>query len=186
MSKLYKVLSTAFMALAIAGCNLVFVQDTPGPRANYFDGDFEFATHKGAIVTVVAGNPFGLPKNEFDSAVRRDMTNAVTIGKAKFVAAADNETVAPFKIVVAFNTAPGISNHDLCKHGAQTPSQANKGEINVKMAFCDGDNLKSGTAAWIAGASTTSDKRFKDLIKQAAIAMIPAQDGQEAGESAVN
>lgn len=170
------------MAFALAGCSLVYVEDIPGPRANYFDGDFEYATSKGAIVTMIAGNPFGLPKTQFDNSIRQDLANSVDSKKAKYVAAADDETVAPFKVVVAFNTASHIDNRDLCKHGAQTPSAPHKGQINVKMAFCDGDNLKSGSSAWVAGASTADDKRFKDLVKQAAIAMIPSQDGEEASE----
>jgi len=61
--KNFKIRSAATMALAIAGCSLVVVEYLPGPRANYFDGDFEYATHKGAIDTMIAGHPFGLSKN---------------------------------------------------------------------------------------------------------------------------
>ncbi|MDC0033721.1 hypothetical protein OAJ57_04070 [Alphaproteobacteria bacterium] len=184
MDRSYKILPVVvIMALVISGCNRVFVHDTPGPRANYNDGDFEFATHKGAIVTAVAGNPFDLPKQQFDTAVRVEMTRSVTIGTANFVAMAGDETVAPFKVVVAFNTAPSISNYDLCKHGAKTSIAPQSSRINVKMAFCEGDNLKSGTAAWVYGASNASDNRFKDLVRQAAITMIPIQDGEENGES---
>jgi hypothetical protein len=182
MIRLDKALPTAIMALTIAGCSFVIVEDLPGPRANYFDGDFEYATSKGAIVTVVAGNPFGLPQPQFDNAVRRDMARSVVIGRAKFVAAADEETLAPFKVVVAFNTAPNISNVSLCRRGAKTPVMPNKDSTNVKISFCDGDRLKSGSAAWVTGASGIDDRKFKDLIKQAAIAMLPLQDGEETGE----
>ena len=182
MKKQLKLASTAFAALAIAGCSFVVVEDPPGPRANYFDGDFEYATSKGAIVTQIAGNPFGLPKRQFDDAIRRDLATSVVVGTAKFVAEADDETLAPFKVVVAFNTASGVSNRTLCQQGANTPVTPHEGQINVKMAFCDGDRLKSGSAAWVGGASTVDDKRFRDLVKQAAIAMLPSQDGEETGD----
>jgi len=177
------VLWAAAAALALAGCTFVIVEDMPGPRANYFDGDFEYATSKGSIVTVVAGNPFGLPKDQFDDAIRRDLTKFVTVGTAKFVANAGPDTIAPFKVVVAFNTEPRISKGDLCKHGASTPVVSLQGETNVKMVFCDGDRVKSGSAAWVHGASGAGDRRFKDLVKQAAVVLIPAQDSEEAGES---
>lgn len=186
MTKYSKAIAAAAISLALAGCSLVIVQDTPGPRANYFDGDFEFATNKGAIVTLVAGNPFGLPKQQFDNAIRRDMARSVTVGRADFVATPGEKTVAPFKVVVAFNTAAGIDNRQLCELGAQTPTLPHRGEINVKMAFCDGDRLKSGSSAWVTGASAADDKRFKDLVKQAAISLLPAQDGEETGESQIN
>jgi len=51
------------------------------------------------------------------------------------------------------------------------------------MAFCDGDNLKFGSAAWVSGALAADDRKFKDLVKQAAISMLPAQDGEETGET---
>lgn len=183
MIRFQKILAPAAMALAMTGCNLVIVEDTPGPRANYFDGDFEFATHKGAIVTMVAGNPFGLPEREFADRVRREIARGVATGNAKFVAAAGDETVAPFKIVVAFNTAANIDNHNLCEQGAKTATLPLRGELNVKMAFCDGDNLKSGSAAWITGVSSVNDRGFNNLVRQAATSMIPAQDSEDAGES---
>jgi hypothetical protein len=185
MIKPFKVLATTIAAATIAGCGFVLVEDMPGPRANYFDGDFEYATHKGAIVTMVAGNPFGLPKEQFDSAIRHDLANAVTIGTAKFVAAAGDETVPPFKVVVAFNTASSIDNHDLCQQGTNIPVAPHKGQMNVKMAFCDGDNLKSGSSAWVDGVATANDRRFKDLVKQAAISMLPSHDGEDAGETQI-
>lgn len=183
MIKCLKVISTAIVAMTLAGCSFVIVEDLPGPRANYFDGDFEYATSKGAIVTMIAGNPFGLPKEQFDDAIRRDLANSVIVGTAKFVATAGDETLAPFKVVVAFNTASGVDNRALCARGANTPVTPQKNQINVRMAFCDGDRLKSGSAAWVGGASTVDDRKFKDLVKQAAIAMLPLQDGEEAGEA---
>jgi hypothetical protein len=182
MIKHSKVFATVIATLAIAGCSFVVVEDLPGPRANYFDGDFEYATHKGAIVTMVAGNPFGLPKQQFDDAVRRNLASSVIIGTAKFVADPSEETLAPFKVVVAFNTASSIDNYDLCEKGANTPIASHPGQMNVKMAFCDGDNLKSGSVAWVGGASSVDDRKFKDLVKQAAISMLPSQDGEDVGE----
>lgn len=185
MIKHHAVLSAAIAAIALAGCTPVIVQEMPGPRADYFDGDFEYATSKGAIVTQIAGNPFGLPKDQFDEAIRRQLTKSVIVGTAKFVANPGEDTLAPFKVVVAFNTEPGIGNSDLCRQGANTPVISQKGRINMKIAFCDGDQLKSGSAAWVHGASNADDKRFKALVKQAAVAMLPVQDSEETGETTI-
>ena len=38
--------AVALFALVASGCDAVIVQDLTGPRFNYFDGDFEYATHK--------------------------------------------------------------------------------------------------------------------------------------------
>jgi hypothetical protein len=179
MTHYSKFLPTIAAALVVTGCSAIFVEDIPGPRANYFDGDFEFATHKGAIVTVVAGNPFGSSKDQLDRLVRQDLDASVLIGTSKFVVAPGENTVAPFKVVVAFNTAPSISNSNLCALGANTPTVRQTGEVNVKMAFCDGDHLKSGSAAWVFGSSSVDDRKFRDLVKQAAVALLPLQDGEK-------
>ena len=36
----------AISAIALGGCQIVMVQDAPGPRSSYYDGDFEHAGHK--------------------------------------------------------------------------------------------------------------------------------------------
>jgi hypothetical protein len=61
---LHKLSCAAF--LLAAGCSGVVVLDDPGPRGRYFIGDFDYAAGNGAIETLVAGNPFGVPKKEFD------------------------------------------------------------------------------------------------------------------------
>ncbi len=73
-SDMFKTSGTIGMAIAVAlvtGCSAVIVNESPGPRASYFDGDFEYAVQKGSVVAVIAGNPFNIPKNRFDTAVRQ-------------------------------------------------------------------------------------------------------------------
>lgn len=174
------------VALAAAGCNAVIVEDLPGPRFAYFDGDFEYATNKGSIVTDVSGNPFGMDRKQFGSVVRHAMRNQITLAtKANFVAAPDGETVSPYRVVVAFNPPTHISNHDLCEQRGKTPSVVAGGKVEVRMAFCFGDSLKSGSAAWVNGLSSASDPRFGRLVRGATRAMIPVHDSEETGEGAI-
>lgn len=186
MSNLPKLLLATITGLILGGCNLVLVQATPGPRANYFDGDFEFATNKGAIVTVIAGNPFGTSQQRLNAIVRQQMNKTIDAGNSNFVASPGETTVAPFKVVVAFNALPSVSNDDLCSQGTSTPTQNKPGVTTVNMAFCDGDRLKSGTIAYIHGLTSIDDSGFRELVSQATINMIPLQDGEEAGESNIN
>ena len=104
----------AVLALAVAGCGGVIVQDWPGPRPGYFKGDLDYATRHGAIVTVIRGNPFGGAKPDFDARVRGYMRGWNRGMDADFVARAGARTDPLYKVVVAFNLAPGISLYTLC------------------------------------------------------------------------
>ena len=174
------------VALAATGCNAVIVEDLSGPRFSYFDGDFEYATNKGAIITDVAGNPFGMDPKKFGSLVRGVMRNQIALAtKADFVASPDENTVSPYRVVVAFNPLTHISNHDLCEKRDQTPSKATSANVEVRMAFCYGDSLKSGSAAWVNGLSSPSDPRFGKLVRAATRALVPAQDNEETGQGSI-
>lgn len=171
------------LAILTAACGAVVVQDSPGPRFSYFDGDFEFATRKGAIVTDVAGNPFGMNQRQFADIIRNTMRGQVDVAtKADFVASGNDATAPPYRIVVAFNPPPRIDNFDLCKQRTETPSLTGTRDLKVRMAFCFGDTLKSGSAAWLSDVSSLEDPRFADLVRKATLAMIPTQDGEETGE----
>ena len=56
----------------LTGCAAV-VQDVPAPRGSNFEREPEPATIKGAILTIIAGNPFGGPQKDLDDLVRRLM-----------------------------------------------------------------------------------------------------------------
>ena len=118
---MFKSLCFATALLALAGCTGVVVNDMPGPRASYFDGDFEYATHLGAIVTQIVGNPFDIPAETFRDAVLRDMQGHARNGSARFVAEPSNQTMAAYKVVAAFDMPPWVDGSVLCKGAASLP-----------------------------------------------------------------
>jgi hypothetical protein len=79
------------------------VQDVPAPRGSYFEREPEPATIKGAILTIIAGNPFGGPQKDFDDLVRRLMYGQNRELPTDFVASRNGRTIPPHKVVVAFN-----------------------------------------------------------------------------------
>ena len=171
------------VALAATGCNAIIVEDLTGPRFSYFDGDFEFAANKGSVLTDVSGNPFNMDPKQFGALVRSAMRNQIDLAiNTNFVAGSDGTTVPPYRVVVAFNPPSHISNHDLCAQRGSTPSGPASGKVEVRMAFCYGDSLKSGSAAWVNGLSSANEPRFGQLVRQATRALVPAQDNEETGE----
>lgn len=167
---------------AVGACSAVSVEDTPPPRYSYRDGDFEYATHKGAIVTEVVGNPFGGSRQQFESRVLGYMKGQNRGKPADFVAAGGDRTLAPYKVVAAFNMPSYISPHDLCKGSASLPPpQAGAGSITLGIAFCIGDQLKSDATGRVAQLSGTDDPRLGELVRRVTEAMIPPYDGLDSG-----
>ncbi len=170
----------ALSALALGGCQVVMVEDSPGPRTSYYDGDFEYAGHKGAVYTIVSGNPFGGSQETFSKLVRATMKNQARAGRPiSFVGRQDGTTYKPYKVVVGFNP-DNRDGDDLCK-SAEYP-QIKSNTTKVVMAFCFGDSLKSSSTGWVDGLKGVNDSNFTKLVKETTNAMIPSQDGHDIGE----
>ncbi|NKB22472.1 MAG: hypothetical protein GKS01_18460 [Alphaproteobacteria bacterium] len=169
-----------FSVLGLAGCQIVMVEDSPGPRSSYFDGDFEYAGHKGAVYTIVRGNPFGGSQERFAKIVRSKMKNQARAGRPiSFVGKQNKTTYKPYKIVVGFN--PGNRDgDDLCKSSDYPQSRGST--TKVVMAFCFGDTLKSSSTGWVDGLKSINDANFTKLVKETTNAMIPSYDGHDIGE----
>ena len=172
---------TVFSAFALRACQVVLVEDSPGPRASYYDGDFEYAAHKGGIYTIVKGNPFGGSQKDFANLVRTKMKNQARAGRpVSFVGSRDNSTYKPYKVVVAFN--PGNRDgDDLCQ--SQEYPQSTGNTTKVVMAFCFGDTLQSSSTGWVDGLNGVNDSKFTELVTETTNAMIPSQDGHDVGEN---
>ena len=175
-------LTAAAASLMLGGCSGIVVYDPPGPQTAFFDGDFEYATHKGAIVTEVRGNPFAMPRDRFRDAVLGHMKGANKGIPADFVAAASARTILPYKVVAAFNVDPATSADELCGGTAQTAAASAAG-ARLDMVFCFGDDVKTEVAGTATGVKSTNDPRFRELVRLVTLALIPAQDAEDAGDN---
>ena len=180
----------SFFAIAllgtIAGCTGVVVQDAPAPRASYDHRDFDFATDKGAILTIIAGNPFGGPQKEFDTLVRRHMYGQNRELAAEFVASHSARTNPLYKVVVAFNKELGISPNEMCAAPLALPSVPHQRRFRIDIAFCKGDASQSDTSGYADNVSSTADPNFASLIRQATYTMLPDEAGADLYENSEN
>lgn len=164
------------LCLAAAGCTGVVVQDDPGPRGGYFIGDFDYAAGNGAIETVVVGNPFGGPKPQFDARVRSLMKGQNRGVPADFVAGQTERTDPLYRVVVAFNLPPGFPTYDMCRNPAGMPSRHHTGRLDIATAFCEGDEVKSGTTGYATDVQSASDPKFSELVRYATLYMLSDYD----------
>ena len=167
---------TLLLLLAAAGCTGVVVQDYPDQRGSYFEGDFDYAAGNGAIETVVVGNPFGGPKEAFDDRVRSLMMHQNRGVPAEFVAGQSERTDPLYKVVTAFNLAPGVPNYAMCRNPAGLPSLHHAGQLDIAIAFCEGDEVKSYTTGYAPDVQSASDPKFAELVRYATLYMVPDRD----------
>lgn len=170
------VLLTAALLLGVAGCTGVVVQDYPGPRGNYFERDFDYAAGNGAIETVIVGNPFGGPKEAFDDRVRTLMRHQNRGVPAEFVEGQTARTSPLYEVVVAFNLSPAIPNYTMCRNPAGLPSRHQSGRLDIAIAFCEGDEVKSYTTGYAQNVQGPNDPKFVELVRYATLYMVPDHD----------
>lgn len=168
---------TPFLALAAllatSACDGIVISERTAPRLTYFEGDFEYAIHKGAILTEVGAGPFKMPADRFEAMVRDYMRGANQGPEVDFAPKASDKTLLPYKVVAAFNPKVFYDGDDLCGGvktlEAEPPSQ----RLRVVMAFCFGDAAKSvvvGTAPEVSGPD---DPELRALIRQVTLYLVP-------------
>lgn len=158
----------------LAACSVVIVESYPEVPFNYQEGDFEQATDKGAIVTIVVGDPFAASGGNLGNDVRSLMRNQVGQFPVGFVPRHGADTTMPFKVVVVFNPRRDVADSAICEMEGQTPTTAGgSGRVAVAMVFCSEKTAKIGTRGHVGGVTSQSDPRFASLIRQVANSLIP-------------
>ena len=182
MKKLTSLSIIGTAGLLLSACNAVMVEDRVGPGWSYYDGDLSYATNKGAIVTHVTGNPFGGLQPSFAATVRKMMYGQTDGAPVEFVATANDKTLAPFKVVLAFNAPLNVDGHDLCETGNKTASLPSGATLRASIAFCEGDGLKSDSYARVSGVSSIDDPKFQELVQQITRSMVPPDGSDDSGD----
>jgi len=171
-----KLLSATAMvaALALAGCAAdVLVYDEHGERRGYHAGDLDYAGRKGAIETVIAGNPFGGDKARFDAYVLSRMQGQNRGLPANFVPAAGPQTDPLYRTVVAFDMPEGIDADRMCREGAGLPTRSGGDTVRMAIAFCEGDRATSDAYGVARRVASMDDPKFARLVRETTSVMIP-------------
>jgi len=182
MKKLTALTVMGAASLVLGACNMVIVEERVGPGWSYYDGDLSYATHKGAIVTHITGNPFGGAQPAFAETVRRMMYGQPEGRPVEFVASANDKTLAPFKVVLAFNAPLSVDGHDLCETGDRTAAGPTGTTLRASIAFCEGDSLKSDAYARVDGIKGIDDPKFQELVQQITRSMVPPDGSDDSGD----
>ncbi len=167
--------AAVLLAASLGGCGVV-IYDYPGPRGSYYNGAFEYATHRGAIVTELGGNPFAISNERFRDLMLDNMTGNTRGRPADFVTAPSERTLSVYKAVAVFNLATGVDDSDLCDGPGAVAIEPSPGRTRLDIAFCIGDELVSSAWGFATDLSGPDDPKLRELIRGVTLALLPADD----------
>ena len=176
--------AAVLLAVSLGGCDVI-IYDEIGPRGSYFNGDFEYATHRGAIVTELGDNPFAISDERFRALMLDNMRGNNRGRPADFVTAPSERTLPVYKTVAVFNLAIGVDDSDLCDGPGAVAIEPSPGRTRLDMAFCIGDELVSSAWGYATGVGGPDDPKLRKLIRGVTYALIPADDQNDDGNEPV-
>ncbi len=161
------------VATMLAACDGVTTYGPVQSKSPIPEQHIYIAAAKGSIVAEVRGNPFSGAVPGLADWVRGYMENGTLGPPVRFVAAQGPATVEPYRVVVLFNAAPGAHYRGLCTGTEQQAGQGAGGYMTVSMGFCFGSDQISATWGSVRGVTGPDDPKFRALIQQTAITLVP-------------
>lgn len=171
-------LVTAAAALTLAACAGGVTVSREDVAQNYLPEElYIVGTGANELKTVIVGDPFGTPKDKFESAVLASLEGR-NFGP-RLNLSTDPKTVDVRKrhVVLAFNPTNISQADDLCSGAADTAKVADTGgNLTVTAVYCSTDHYLTQATARSANVAGTDSEQFRRLMTQLAIALFPDEN----------
>ncbi len=131
------------------------------------------STHGGILIEVV-GNPFEASKEELDRAVTGIMAGSHFGPNVAFVTEPPEDFRSPYRVVLLFDSRPGISSYALCRYDVEAAPPEAGGKLRVHAALCARDAPLTAVRGSVGGDVGLDDARFRKLLGQITINLFPA------------
>ncbi len=175
MMQIFLVPIVAGVVAAQAGCTSYVRVYEPLYPQRYSLGEFSYAARGGEMQVDVRGNPFSMIPERFADRVVAEMKGATRGPEVKFSTAPSGKGSAPYRVVMMFNAPPTAFGDDACAETvAAIPPSGN--ELRLLTTFCNGDVALTESAGWAYNVAGPNDAKFRELVRQVALALIPTHD----------
>jgi hypothetical protein len=64
----------------------------------------------------------------------------------------------------------------MCKNPGALPSRPAGGRLDIAIAYCEGDEVKSDTTGWADTVASPDDPKFAELVRYATLYMLSDYD----------
>ena len=179
MARLSRTAATAVLGAALTACAAGGIIIQPPNIGSYDPEMLGYAASRGALLTQVVGNPFGLPQQEVEAAVVDSMAGVQIGPRVKFSTRVSAAQASPYRVVVLLNPAPGAQVAQLCGAATQPTTQsigAVSDKLRAMAAFCSDDTVVTSVAGSAAGVRGPKDPAFRGLIRGMVRELFPRRD----------
>ena len=144
------------------------------PRS-YSTGEFSYAARRGEMQLDVQGNPFSMIPEQFADRVAAEMKGATRGPEVKFSTVPSGEGSAPYRVVMLFNGPNSAYGNAACAGNAMAMSPDGK-KLRLVTTFCNGDFALTESEGWAYNVTGPDDAKFRELVRQVALSLIPTHD----------
>ena len=175
-----RMLAAALTCAVLAGCSgaaiIDYVHLEPGYRAQ----QFAYAAGGRDLEADIQGNPFAMPKEEFDATVADAMQGAHFGQPTNFTTTPGDSARPGYRVRLLFN-GPGASSGRIVCAGepAIVGPSPEGGNVRLLAAFCNGDYPLSYLSAHVSGIQDANGPAFRDFMRQVTTNLFPPQNRQE-------
>jgi hypothetical protein len=187
----------AIFCMNLAAC----VAETTNGRVVHANAYGLYAAAAGGkeMPVVVVNNPFSVAGDALGDSVTDAMQGHANGPETEFTTRPSTNVTPRSRVVVMFNPATGLADHNLCKPRVRDlPSRPGGAGLNVVMAFCGAPLLRSafcrGTAVCngtillsvvngSAAAARPGDETFRSLLAAMTRDLIPSRSTVSPGRS---
>ncbi len=135
------------------------------------------ATGDNELRTVIVGNPFGMPKAEFETAVLKSMEGRNFGPTLNLSTNPRQEDSRKRHVVIAFNLRNVVDADAICRGEAKALEVQPPAErFAVSGVYCAGDLPLTQATARIGQVAAIDSPQFNNLMGQLTIALFPARD----------
>lgn len=173
-------LAAAFGFAALAGCSGATVIDYVHLEPGYRAQQFGYAAGGRDLRTDIQGNPFPMPKEEFDATVTAAMQGAHFGQPTNFTTTPGDSARPDYRVRLLFNGPAASSGRIVCAgEPAIVGPSPEAGDIRLLAAFCNGVYPLSYLSAHIGGLRDAQDPAFRAFMRDVTINLFPPQNRQE-------
>jgi hypothetical protein len=172
----YNIWAPLFLGILVAACGGGVRLTHQDISPVYTSGEFAYAGAGRDLRVVVAGNPFGGDRAEFDNAVTGYMKGNHWGQATNFTTTPGESARDTYHVVMLFNppeTFPGIK---LCREEPEAlPTETRDVGVVLFAAFCRRNESLTEIKGYIEAAGGPADANFGDLVAGVTLGLFPPQ-----------
>ena len=160
--------------IALAACGSEIVQ-AHMYRSGVIES-FRYAARDGDVHVVILNNPFAADRATVEGSITGAMTGHNAAQVQRFVPVPEGAAPPPSRIVMLFNPPVSMTGIDLCEGSRADGARTAGDRLRLLASFCLGNQAQSQAIASTPALASPADLRFKALIQQTMLNLIPIQE----------